>query len=530
MSFKMRNRAALFFGEKRPGWWFGVLGFIVLFAALRWNNFDAPLIRDEGEYAYAAQLLAHGMAPYEHAFIQKPPMIFYSYALADFFLPHIFWAPRLLAGMCVALATVLLGFIARLELGKGFALPAMWLVTPMVLLPGMQQFTANTEMFMLLPLLATVAVYCHGRQNGHRPKHWFAAGFFGATTLLYKYTALPVLFFVCVIWSIEMWRAAKNSRQLLACWFWLFFGGMAATTTILGFFLIHDGGARLWECTVAFNRYYVSSNNFALAAFWSRIEEWWSGWWILFLVPWAACLKPKPRSWFWAGMLVCAMLATSGSAYGHYYIIVMPFWALLNAAGLCVLAECLASRLAWPKRPVFLALAALVMFLELKPDLPWLLCRREQFAAAKMSGWSPFLESQLVAQHIDELSSPGDTVFIAGSEPQILCYAQRFSPTRFITAYPMMIPTPVAQAYQQETIRDLQEHPPALIVSVLLGSSWLQQKFTPQNFFVFFNSFLKQNYDVVGGYVQDGNQGHWAEPLTNAEPANISMVLYLRKS
>ncbi len=41
--------------------------------------------------------------PYEHAFIQKPPMIIYSYALAHFLLPHIFWAPRLLAYLFVAL-------------------------------------------------------------------------------------------------------------------------------------------------------------------------------------------------------------------------------------------------------------------------------------------------------------------------------------------------------------------------------------------------------------------------------------------
>ncbi len=54
---------------------------------------------------------------------------------------------------------------------------------------------------------------------------------------------------------------------------------------------------------------------------------------------------------------------------------------------------------------------------------------------------------------------------LAGSEPQILYYAGRFSPTRFITVYPFTYPpAPVAKLYQAEAIRDLEAHPPSLIV------------------------------------------------------------------
>ena len=44
--------------------WLGGLGICVLLVALRWNSLDAPLVRDEGEYAYAAQLLGHDLLPY----------------------------------------------------------------------------------------------------------------------------------------------------------------------------------------------------------------------------------------------------------------------------------------------------------------------------------------------------------------------------------------------------------------------------------------------------------------------------------
>src|SRR2546425_11590041 len=76
---------------------FGVLGLCLLFIVLRWNSYDLPLTRDEGEYGYAAQALKAGLAPYSHAFLQKPPMIVYSYALASCLAPQLFWFPRILA-------------------------------------------------------------------------------------------------------------------------------------------------------------------------------------------------------------------------------------------------------------------------------------------------------------------------------------------------------------------------------------------------------------------------------------------------
>ena len=105
--------AAAWFNRTNLAAGLGILAIGVLFVALRWQSCDAPLTRDEGEYAYAAQLLGSGLAPYEHSFLQKPPMVVYSYALAGMVAPKLFWAPRLLAWLFVAGATLLLGCIAR---------------------------------------------------------------------------------------------------------------------------------------------------------------------------------------------------------------------------------------------------------------------------------------------------------------------------------------------------------------------------------------------------------------------------------
>ncbi len=509
--------------------WLGGIGVALLFVVLRWNSFDAPLIRDEGEYAYSARLLVQGLAPYQHAFIQKPPMVVYSYALASLLLPHIFWAPRVLAYAFAALATLLLGYLARLEFGRGFALPAVWLVTPMIVLPGIGQFAANTEMFLLLPLLATVAVYRRSRQHGDPPMSWLAAGFLGVATLLYKYTTLPVLAFVFAAWSLELWRRHHQLRRLGRCWLWGLAGSLAAAAVVLGFFLIHDGGAGIWECTVRFNRYYTASGNFGLGALASQFADFLQYWWILFLLPWAALIQPGSRPWFWFGMLASALVATSASCYGHYYIVLMPFWAMLATAGIAVLESEVARNLARPAPLVRLLFTTLVVIVLLLPDLRWVACSREQFAEKKMGQWSPFLESSMVAKRIDELSSPGDPVYIAGSEPQILCYAQRSSPTRFITAYAMMIPSPLARGYQREAIRDLQARPPGLVVLAPANASWLCEEASPKDFMDFLNPWLAQQYDLVGAYVRAGNSGRWAEPLTSEAQGVPSLLLYKRK-
>jgi hypothetical protein len=57
-------------------WSFGVLALIVAAVALlRWGLLDVPLERDEGEYAYTAQLLLEGISPYAQAYNMKLPGI-----------------------------------------------------------------------------------------------------------------------------------------------------------------------------------------------------------------------------------------------------------------------------------------------------------------------------------------------------------------------------------------------------------------------------------------------------------------------
>lgn len=511
--------------RKSFGKWLAILGLVALFILLRWNSFNAPLIRDEGEYAYAGQILIHGVAPYQHAFIQKPPMVIYSYALAQLLVPNLFWAPRILAFLFIALATVLAGLIARLEFGGSSASSTMWLMTPMILFPRIEQFPANTEMFMLLPLLGTIAIYCRCRQSRNRLRHWFWAGFLAVTTLLYKYTAAPILIFLFVVWFVETCWSASGIKPLLASVGAIVAGSAAAIFFELGYFLFHDGGKSFWECTLSFNRYYTASSNFAFGLFIANLKWLWESWWILFLLPIAAVFSGNRRIWFWFAMLTASVFCTGMGAYKQYYLILMPFLALLAASGIDTLAVRIKKLFAPDARFLPQLITIVVMLVILQPDLPWLICSPLRFAEAKMDT-TPFFESQLVGDKIRQLTSADDFVFVAGSEPQILYYSQRYSPTRFITVYPLMIPTPVAAHYQQEAIGELKRNPPKLIVYARSPASWLTQPGTPADFWNFLSHLLNQNYHFVGCYLKDGKIGRWDQSLAEKDFPEASLLVY----
>src|SRR6185295_17207704 len=58
-----------------------LLAVVILFiGTIRIRLLDFPLERDEGEYAYAGQLILQGIPPYQQAYNMKLPGTYYAYA------------------------------------------------------------------------------------------------------------------------------------------------------------------------------------------------------------------------------------------------------------------------------------------------------------------------------------------------------------------------------------------------------------------------------------------------------------------
>jgi hypothetical protein len=202
----------------------------------------------------------------------------------------------------------------------------------------------------------------------------------------------------------------------------------------------------------------------------------------------------------------------------------MPFWALLAAAGIHALSSKISEWMMKPPRWLAAFMTTIVVLLVLRPDASWMVYSSKRFAS--LAG-PLYVQTQFVANKVAQMTSPNDFIYIAGSEPEILCRAQRFSPTRFITTYPLMIPGPSAVAYQMEAIHELEQHPPKLIVFVAASDSWVRHETSPPDFRQFLDAFVGQNYQMIGGYIKtDDFNGYWSDQMTSGQFANSSLVLF----
>jgi hypothetical protein len=59
--------------------WLGLLLILVFNFCIRWHLREMPLERDEGEYAYAGQLILQGIPPYQLAWNMKFPGVYVAY-------------------------------------------------------------------------------------------------------------------------------------------------------------------------------------------------------------------------------------------------------------------------------------------------------------------------------------------------------------------------------------------------------------------------------------------------------------------
>ena len=500
-------------------------GLILLFLLLRWNSFTMPFERDEGEYSYSAWLMRQNVMPYEHAFIQKPPMIIYTFMLAQSLSEDSVAIPRILAALSVALSTLLVGFIVSREYGRAAGLSAVWLMTPMMALRHLLPFAANTEVFMNAFLLGSLAIYAWKKDQA-KSWHWFAAGASGAIAILYKPIAAPVLVFIFSAWALGAWRSHRSWKALGRSLLMAFSGGLLATLAAISPFLLHDLGASLWECSGEYNLYFakVSEPRQNPAMYFLDLFSW-NVWLVAALVLWFFVRRPG-RWWLYGGALLVSVVSLVKASHGHYYIMAIPFIVIVCSVSLDGIFRgfpLLFSRSYTLKTASVTAVILLSLCWPLRSQVT---LSPEELCDRLYTPRNPFVEAPLVARHVRALTSPGDYVFVAGSEPEILYYAKRRSPSRFITMYPLMIGTPLAEAYQKEAIREIRSNPPEIIVFASTPMSWFRQIGSPPELLDFLDRFAAARYRIVGGILFDHKE--WRDAPGTDELKKYTLLVFQR--
>jgi hypothetical protein len=241
---------------------------------------------------------------------------------------------------------------------------------------------------------------------------------------------------------------------------------------------------------------------------------------------------------FGTGLLLAGLAATVPGFYfrGHYFLMVMPGIALLNAALLLALAN----QIKGSAQVQMLKLIPACLFLVVTGDLVarnsilWYLLTPAQ-ACRELYSYNAFPESPEIARYITTHTNPDDTVAVLGSEPQIFFLAGRHSASGYLYIYPLTEPQPLAATMRAEFFSEIETARPRYVVYFNQLSSWRsitalgQTQQVIESINAWWRAYSAQFYQKVGvvDMVQDQpSRFFWDEQLanrTNTLPSGISI-------
>jgi 4-amino-4-deoxy-L-arabinose transferase-like glycosyltransferase len=476
------------------------ISLVVIVATVRVPLLSIPLERDEGEYAYIAWRLGHNELPYRDWVDQKPPAVFYVYrfALNLPFEPvraiHFVGLLFAAASTC-ALFFLGLRFMDRFWAWLGAALFGVLCADPLV-----QGTAANTELFMLCPLILSQIAFFTGVAKCQRNISFMAlAGALTGIACMFKQVAIVNWFLLAALYPIFA-REEKRWRGAISFAAWSAIGLLAVLGLVLVYFWWHGGLHEFIDNVFTHNLEYVGAVETS-----ARLEYSWGTLTMLArtqTIAWAfaalgliALLKSARAKWsiFLAGWLITSAIGVSASGYffPHYFQQLLPPLALAASAG----AERLAAVKLWKLIPAWGRRAALTLLLIILPVItlwPFLFTYTPAEAVRKIYPGNFFAEMPEFARRIETVTPPGRSVFIFGAEPELLFYARRLSATRYIFLFPLYGPYDDAPEKQMAAATEIERAKPS--TAVYLPNALFFVSGTGQYFTQWTMSFLRDNF------------------------------------
>lgn len=463
-------------GRSRPGTWALLALILALTAGLRLRFLDLPLNRDEGEYAYVAQLLLQGLPPYSAAYSMRLPGIYAAYAAVLKLFGESHTAVHL-GLLLVNVATVAVVFVlGRRLFDSPTGLVAAAAYSALSINGYFLGFAAYSEHFVLLPALLGLLLVLQALER----RRIALAGLGGVLLAAAVLIKQPGIFFLIfgLGWLVWQGRSTLRSSGPLV----LSFVAGAVIPVALTLLALAASGvfARFWFWTVSYAGEYVSERPLdtiprALAETLGPLAR--SAWLLLALTLLGASAplwdaRARARAAFLGGFGLASVAATATGLYfrPHYWLLLLPVAALLVGLAVTTLARRVpgvpgaVTAIVVTLAATGLALASQRAFLfELPPVL---------LARAAYHG-NPYPEALEVARYLKANTSAAERVVVIGSEPEIYFYAGRRAGTGYLYMYPLMERHQYARMMQEEMIREVEAADPSYLVVVWVNYSWM---------------------------------------------------------
>ena len=501
----------------RPGWC--ILAVIVfgLVLAIRIRLLGIPLERDEGEYAYAGQLMLQGIPPYKLAYNMKFPGTYAAYAVIMSIFGQTILGIHLGLLLVNAITVALIFLLGRQLMDSTAGIAAATSYAVLSMSPSVLGLAAHATNFVMVFILGGTLLMLRLLES---ERHSF--GRLSVSGLLFGIGALmkqPALLFIPfgaihLLWNDVHQRFILKKILLRN----LIFGVAAIVPFGITCLVLSYGGVfdKFWFWTVSYAAQYgtflmgeIYTGKWPLyramqvsgQSITEAIGMAWGLWALAGLGLMVGLWKRTSRSstTFLLGFLVFSALAVCQGFYfrPHYFIMVLPAVSLLVGVAISNLSDLLTSRMIVVRfAPLFLLGVTLGLLIFWDKKIFFAVSPVE--ACRMIYPDSPFAESVKIADYLRDHTSPDDTIAVLGSEPEIYFYAQRHSATGYIYTYGLMEPQKYARQMHEEMIREIERDRPKYLISIVMFYSWLWRPDSQRLIFTWANEYAAQNYAAAG--------------------------------
>jgi 4-amino-4-deoxy-L-arabinose transferase-like glycosyltransferase len=519
-------------------WLVLLLLILVFFGSVRFRLRDMPLERDEGEYAYAGQLLLEGIPPYVLAYNMKLPGIYAAYAGVMAVLGETPAGIHLGLLLINAVTTILLFFLTLRLFGRLAAASAAFGYALLSTSSSVMGFEAHATNFLVFPALLGILLLLQA-MDSRRSSMFFLSGLCCGIAFLMKQHGVFFVFFCLLYLGWSKWK--QKSLLVLLRQAALYGLGVVLPYLATCWFMYRAGVfPQFWFWTVSYaGEYSKMALRRAIRAFLenSRIVVGPAALlWILAAVGATALFWSPPvrrQSRFLISLAFCSFLAICPGAYfrPHYYILLLPVAAILVGVAITSATEKLAAlsqTVAATAVIIFLACFAFSIFWQrqvyffLAPDQ----------VVQSIYGENAFVPAIKIADYIRENSAPDARIAVLGSEPEIYFYARRHSATGYLYMYSLIVHHKYTARMRDQMMRELQVNRPLYVVYVDVWDDWGPPEGGPQlaEFLPRLRAFMDESYEVVGlADIGEPTRYVWGAAAQNYRPASSKVIYVLKR-
>lgn len=422
-----------------------------------------PFDRDEGAYAYMADVIGRGGLPYVNAFDHKFPLIYYLYHLSFNLFGHSLSSPRLLAAIFIAVASLLACLLVyRLTKRFSAALFSSLLLGLSVSSPAYHGLSANTELFTLPLIVGGILILFAENPPGWR---FFCAGMVFGIGFLIKQPVLVIALFVCAACSLSGWKTPLLLFRRVV----LFLAGLILPfLCVAAFFHLRGGLTAFFASSILYNFGYMGQATLgeSLGYFRGSVGTIMRMDQFLWLAA-AAGMVMLCRSGFrtplnltLAMIAVGSFLATAMGTYfyRHYFIFLFPVLVTIAGLGLAAVLDLCPGRY---RRSAIIAVSLLSCFSSAR-----FMAYSSDDVVKRTYHLPTFVQARGVGDYLRTQASPSATLFIVGSEPEIFFYSGLESATKVYYIYPLVSSTRMLGTLRQQTLAELVLRPPDYMLLV----------------------------------------------------------------